>query len=255
MNERQKITILVPTFNEEPNIRECLESVKWADEIFVVDSFSTDRTLDIAGEYTSRIVQHEYINSAAQKNWAIPQATHPWVMIVDADERVTPGLRDEIGDILSKDGDGYGGFYIYRINHFLGKRIRHCGWDRDDVLRLFRRDLGRYQEREVHADVILKGRTRHLRHKILHYTFSSFDQYLKKMYRYASWAAGDRAKRTRRVHWHQLTMRPAFRFFKQYILRLGFLDGKEGLILCLLSAYSVFLKYARLYERQKKDRA
>jgi len=254
MTERQKITIIVPTFNEERNIRDCLESVKWADEIFVVDSFSTDKTLDIAREYTSRIVQHEYVNSAAQKNWAIPQATHPWVMIVDSDERVTRNLSEEIREILGKDGDGYDGFYIYRLNHFLGKRIRHCGWDRDDVLRLFRRDLGRYQDREVHADVILKGRTRRLKYKLLHYTFSSFDQYLKKMCRYATWAAGDRAQKTKKVGWHHLTLRPAFRFFRQYILRLGFLDGKEGLILCILAAYSVFLKYSSLYERQKKER-
>lgn len=252
MNKRQKITVIVPTFNEEKNIRDCLETVKWADEILVVDSFSKDKTLDIARNYTNRIIQHEYVNSAAQKNWAIPQATHSWVMIVDSDERVTPGLRDEILSILEKDGAGYDGFYIYRINHFLGKRIHHCGWDRDDVLRLFRRDLGRYREREVHADVILKGKSRHLKEKLLHYTFSSFDQYLKKMVRYAEWAAGDRAKKTKKVSWRHLALRPAFRFFKQYILRKGFLDGTEGLILCVLASYSVFLKYAKLYERQKR---
>ena len=254
MMQRQKLTVLAPTFNEEKNIRPCLESVKWADEIFVVDSFSTDRTVEIAREFTDRVVQHEYVNSAAQKNWAIPQAAHPWIMIVDSDERVTPGLRDEILKVLEKDGGGYDGFYIFRINHFLGKRINHCGWDRDDVLRLFRRDLGRYQEREVHADVILKGKTRHLKNKLLHYTFSSFDQYLKKMNRYAAWAAGDRAKKTRTVRWYHLTLRPAFRFFKQYILRKGFLDGKEGLMLCILAAYSVFLKYAMLYERRRKGK-
>lgn len=254
MMQKQKLTVLAPTFNEEKNIRPCLESVKWADEIFVVDSFSTDRTVEIAREFTDRVVQHEYVNSAAQKNWAIPQAAHPWVLIVDSDERVTPGLRDEILKVLEKDGGGYDGFYIFRINHFLGKRINHCGWDRDDVLRLFRRDMGRYQEREVHADVILKGKTRHLKNKLLHYTFSSFDQYLKKMNRYAAWAAGDRAKKTPAVRWYHLTLRPAFRFFKQYILRKGFLDGKEGLMLCILAAYSVFLKYAMLYEKRRKGK-
>lgn len=251
MKTRQKITVIVPTFNEEKNIRDCLETVKWADEIFIVDSFSKDKTLEIARNYTDRIVQHEYVNSAAQKNWAIPQATHPWVMIVDADERVTSALREEILGILEKDGAGYDGFYIYRINHFLGKRINHCGWNRDDVLRLFRCDLGKYQEREVHADVILRGKSRHLKNKLLHYTFSSFDQYLKKMARYAEWAAGDRAKKTPKVRWRHLALRPLFRFFKQYILRMGFLDGMEGLILCILASYSVFLKYAKLYERQK----
>ncbi len=248
--EREKVSIIIPTYNEEQNIRDCLESVKWADEIFVVDSFSTDSTLSIAREYTDRIVQHPYENSAAQKNWTIPQAIHSWVMVVDADERVTTELRDEILKLLSRSHP-YDGFYIYRVNHFLGKRIRYCGWQRDDVLRLFKRDKGRYEKKEVHADVIVPGPTTHLRHKLLHYTFQSFDQYLKKFDRYTSWAAGDRAKRTRRVHWHHLTLRPAARFVRQYVLRLGFLDGLSGLVLCSLAAYSVFLKYAKLWERQQ----
>lgn len=255
MNERSKITVIVPTFNEEKNIEACLKSVTWADEVFVVDSYSEDSTPDIAKKYANRFVQHEYVNSATQKNWAIPQASHPWVMVVDADERVTKGLKEEILSLLEKDGAGYDGFYIYRINHFLGKRINHCGWNSDDVLRLFRRDKGRYQDREVHADVILEGKSRHLEHKLLHFTFTDFDQYLKKMMRYARWAAGDRAKRTKKVGIQYLALRPAFRFFKQYILRLGILDGKEGLILCILAAYSVFLKYAFLYERRKKEKS
>ncbi|MRR14508.1 glycosyltransferase family 2 protein [archaeon] len=139
---RRALSVLIPCFNEEKNIEECLKSVSWADEIFVVDSFSTDGTLDIARKYTDRIVQHEYINSAAQKNWAIPQALHDWILIVDCDERVTPGLKNEIISILSMENplDGY---WIRRKNFFLGREIEHSGWGRDSVLRLFRRDLGR----------------------------------------------------------------------------------------------------------------
>lgn len=251
---RAKITVLIPTFNEENNIRDCLESVKWADEILVVDSFSSDRTVEISREFTDRIIQHEYINSATQKNWAIPQATHPWVLVVDSDERVTPGLRDEIVSVLQGDGNGYDGFYIYRINHFLGKRINHCGWNRDDVLRLFRRDKGRYQDREVHADVVLEGKSTHLKGKFLHFTFRNFEQYFKKFDRYTTQAAGDRARKTSKVRWYHLTLRPAFRFFKQYVLRAGFLDGREGLIICSLAAFSVFMKYAKLWERQKSKK-
>ena len=249
--KRSRLTVIVPTFNEEKNIRECLESVNWADEIFVVDSFSEDRTVEIAAKFTDRVVQHEYVNSAFFFNYAATTEIYTWIMIVDADERVTKALKNEILDILEKDGDGFDGFYIYRINHFLGKRIRHCGWDRDKVLRLFRRDNGRYQDREVHADVILEGKSRALEHKLLHYTYSSFEHFLKKMDRYTSWAAGDRGRKTKKVRWHHLTLRPAFRFFKQYVMRLGFLDGREGLILCSLAAYSVFLKYAKLYEKHK----
>jgi len=253
MPQREKISILVPTFNEERNIRACLESVRWADEVVVVDSFSTDRTVEIAREFAHRILQHEYTNSATQKNWAIPQAAHPWVMIVDSDERVTPELRDEILGIL-ENNRGQDGFRIRRVNHFLGKRIRFCGWQHDAVLRLFRRDLGRYQDREVHADVIVEsGRVGWLRGKLLHYTFDSFDQYLRKFDRYTAWAAGDRAKHTSRVRWRHLALRPTWRFLRQYILQLGFLDGLTGLVICSLAAYSVFLKYAKLWERQQAE--
>jgi len=251
--KREKITVLIPTYNVEGIIRDCLESVKWADEIFIVDSYSSDKTLDIVREYTDRIVQHKYINSASQKNWAIPQCTHPWVLIVDTDERVTPELRDEILEKL-KEEHPYAGFKIYRLNHFWGFKIRYCGWQNDCVLRLFKRDLGRYQDREVHADIILNGKWTYLKNKFLHWTFTSFDQYMKKFDRYTTWAAGDRDKVTKKVRWYHLTLRPAFRFFKQYILKLGFLDGVPGLVLCILASYSVFLKYAKLWERRVKEK-
>ncbi len=246
---RQKISILIPTHNEENNIRDCLESLKWADEIVIVDSYSTDNTLKIAREFTNKILQHEYINSASQKNWAIPQLSNEWIMIVDSDERVTPELRDEILNILT-NGTNYNGFYIYRKNHFLGKPIRFCGWNKDKCLRLFKKGKGKYQDREVHADIIIDGKIGYLKNRLLHYTFSDFDQYLKKWDRYTSWAANDRGKKTKKVHWYHLTLRPLWRFIKQYIFKLGFLDGKEGYIICKLAAVSVFMKYAKLWEKQ-----
>lgn len=249
--DRLPLTVLVPAFNEEENIRECLESVRWADEILVVDSFSTDRTVEIAAEFNARILQHEYENSAAQKNWAIPQAAHPWVLIVDSDERVTPELRDEILALLEK-GPDRAGYRIRRLNHFLGRPIRHV-WKNDRCLRLFLRDKGRYQDRHVHADIILDGPCGELRYPLLHYTCRSFEQYMLKHDRYTTWAARDRAARTARVRWHHLTLRPAFRFFKQYVLKRGFLDGRAGLIISGLSAYSVFMKYAKLWEIQQRS--
>ncbi|MCE5228009.1 glycosyltransferase family 2 protein [bacterium] len=252
---RSTLTVLIPTFNEQANIRDCLASVAWADEIFVVDSFSTDQTPELAKAAGARVTQHEYVNSATQKNWALPQATHPWVLIVDADERVTPGLRDEILAILEADARGdasvMDGYRIGRLNHFLGRRVRYCGWQNDNVLRLFRRDLGRYQDRQVHADVEIKtGRIGRLRAKFLHYTFATFDQYMRKFDRYTTWAAGDRGRRTKRVGVQHLALRPAGRFLKQYVLKRGFLDGRIGLVVCSLAAYSVFMKYAKLLERQ-----
>lgn len=256
--QRSKITALIPACNEQANIADCMASVDWADEIFVVDSFSSDATPELARQAGARVIQHEYVNSATQKNWAIPQATHPWVLIVDADERITPELRDEILGILAADQRGDGsvrdGYRIGRLNHFLGRKVRHCGWQNDTCLRLFRRDKGRYQDRQVHADVLIEGgNVGSLRNKMIHYTFRSFDQYMRKFNQYTTWAAGDRAKRTPRVRWYHLTLRPLGRFIKQYILKRGFLDGSVGLVVCSLAAFSVFMKYAKLFEIQCQD--
>ena len=139
---RPSLSVIVPTFNEETTLRDCLESVRFADEILVVDSFSTDATVDIARGCGARILQHEYGYSARQKNWAIPQATHPWVLLVDSDERVTPGLKEEILALLGA-GPKHDGYWILRANHFLGRRMRRCGWGTDKVIRLFRRCDGK----------------------------------------------------------------------------------------------------------------
>lgn len=253
---RAKLTALIPAGNEERHIAECIASVAWADEILVVvDSAATDRTEAIARERGARVLVHPYENSAAQKNWAIPQAAHPWILVVDADERVTPELHADIEQVLAADGpeDGY---RIHRINHFAGQRIYGCGWQRDDVLRLFRRDRGRYEDKHVHADIVFPDgnpfRVGKLNGQFLHYTFESFDQYLKKHSRYAAWAGEDRALRTKRVRiWH-LALRPAWRFFRQYIMYGGFRDGIAGFIICWMAAHSVFLKYAHVWERERR---
>lgn len=251
---RQKLTILIPTFNEERNIREAIACASFANEVLVVDSYSTDATPAIAAELGARVIQHEYINSATQKNWAIPQAGCEWVMILDADERITPQLREEICAFLEDPGDT-AGLRMYRLNHFMGKRIRYCGWQDDSVLRVFPRETGRYVDREVHADAVVDGPVRVLNAKLYHNTFENFEQYMRKFDRYTTWAAGDRARKTGKVGLIHLAGRPVWRFFKQYILRLGILDGRPGFIICMLSAFSVFLKYAKLWERQERAAA
>ena len=243
----KSITVIVPTFNEEDNIRDCLESVKWADDIFVVDSFSTDRTLEIARDYTRHIVQHEYVNSATQKNWAIPQAEGDWLMVVDADERVTPELGLRIKDILA-NGTAYDGFYIKRMTIFFGRMIRHCGWNKDYLIRLWRNGKGRYEDLEVHADVIVDGKVGTIHEYFLHNTYRSLDQYLEKFGRYTTWSANDLYKSKKQATWVNLSLRPLWRFFRMFILRHGFLDGKHGLILCALASFSVFMKYTKLWD-------
>jgi len=249
---REKLSVLIPAGNEERNIADCVQSARWADEVVVVvDSATTDRTIELATPLADRVLVHEYVNSATQKNWAIPQMAHEWVMVLDADERVTRELRDEILGILEKGANDFCAFRVWRRNHFMGRRVRFCGWQNDSCVRLFRRDRSRYQDRQVHADVECDGPIGKLKGNLLHYTFTSFDQYMKKFDRYAAWASGDRAKHTKTVRWHHLTLRPAWRFFRQYVLKLGFLDGVTGLIVCSLAAYSVFLKYAKLWERRQ----
>ncbi len=220
----------------------------------MVDSFSTDATPTIAEEMGARVLQHEYVNSATQKNWSIPQAAHEWVMVLDADERITPELRAEIEAFLTAPA-GDSSMRIYRANFFMGKRIRYCGWQDDSVLRVFPRDRTRYMDREVHADAIVEGGggVRVARTRMPHYTFDSFAQYMKKFDQYTTWAAGDRARKTKRVTAVHLLGRPLWRFFKQYILRLGILDGRAGLVVCMLASFSVFLKYAKLWERQQNQ--
>lgn len=241
-----QLTVIVPCKNEAVNIRACLDTVRWADEIFIVDSGSTDETIDIAREFTSRIVQHEYINSAAQKNWAIPQATHEWILVVDADERVTPELQAEIKELLSgtPSCDGY---YIYRKNWFFGVPISRCGWERDKVLRLFKRDKSRYQNKHVHAEVEITGPKGFLKSKLEHYTYRSFDQYLEKFNRYTTWSALDLKARGRKPSAWNMISHPVMRFIRMYLFRKGFLDGTAGLILCMLASFSVFMKYAKLW--------
>lgn len=250
--QRAKITAIIPTYNEENNIMDCLESVKWADEVLVVDSFSNDKTLEIAKKYTDRIIQHEYINSATQKNWAIPQARYEWVLIVDADERVAEDLRDEIEGVLSKSSDDINGYYIPRKNFFLGKEIRHSGWEfqHDLNLRLFKRDFGRYENKKVHADIIIEGKKGKIKSPFLHYSYRTIAQYLKKLERYTNWAALDVAKVEKRIGWHQLVFRPIGTFIKMFLLKLGFLDGIHGLILALFSSYYVYIKYVKAWEIQ-----
>jgi glycosyltransferase involved in cell wall biosynthesis len=255
VNKRQKISVIIPCFNEEKNIEGCLKSVLWADEIFVVDSFSTDRTLDIVRNYTDRVVQHEYLNSAAQKNWAIPQALYDWVLIVDCDERVTPALKDEINSILGMDNlkDGY---WIRRKNFFLGREIRHSGWGRDSVLRLFRKDKSRYQEKRVHAEIELED-TGILKEYLEHHSISSMADWIIKINRYSTWKARDKFEKGPFLPVVHLVARPPIRFLKDFIFRSGFMDGWRGFLIASMSAFAELVMSAKviqlLYEKGKKE--
>ena len=152
----EKITAIIPTYNEQHNISAAIDAVAWADEVIVVDSFSTDKTVEIAKQKGARLVQREYENSASQKNWIIPQATHSWIFLLDADERVTDKLKLEINQLLANT-DLKDAYWIRRINYFMGKKVRFSGWQGDKVIRLFKRDKCRYQDKHVHSEIICDG--------------------------------------------------------------------------------------------------
>ena len=244
---RLPISVIITTYNEEVNVAECVESVLWADEILLVDSFSTDGTIEIARRYPIEILQREYFGSAAQKNWALDRVKHDWVLIIDADERVPERLAHEIMTVLSAP-PAADGFYIRRENVFIDKVIRHSGWSTDKVVRLFRKDKGRYPNRRVHADLEIEGPVPVLRHAFLHYTFRTFEQYFPKFLNYAEWGAAQAFRDGRSAGVLELFFRPWWRFVRSYVVQLGFLDGMHGFVLCTLQAFGVFLKYARLWE-------
>jgi glycosyltransferase involved in cell wall biosynthesis len=249
-----KLSALITSYNEEENIRECLESVAFADEILLVDSFSTDRTVEIAKSIPGvRVLQREYFSAAAQKNWALGELAHPWVLIVDCDERVTPELAREITGLLEK-GPGADHYSLRRKAIVFGRTIRYSGVGTDTVVRFFRRGSVRYPERQVHADIHPEGPTPTLRFPMLHYLFRSFDHYVARLHRYARWGAADLFRRGRRAGPIELFLRPAWRFLRMYVVQAGFLDGYAGFVLCALQSYGAFLKWGKLWEWRERER-
>jgi glycosyltransferase involved in cell wall biosynthesis len=247
---RVPLTVLIPTYNEERNLVDCLASVAWADEVFVVDSFSSDRTVAIAAGAGARLVQHAYLNSANQKNWAIPQCRHRWVLVVDADERVDPDLVREIRALFDRGEPPCPAYEIRRRTYVFGHELRYCGLQDDRVTRLFDRKRARYPEQEVHADMIIDGPRGHLQGKLAHLTYHTFDDYFEKFRRYTTWSANDRWRRGHRAGVWAVLAKPVARFLTMYLLKRGFLDGFAGLIYCALGAISVMVRSMKLWAMQ-----
>jgi glycosyltransferase involved in cell wall biosynthesis len=250
----EKLTVLIPCKDERRNIRACIESARGlADEVLIADSGSTDGTQDIVRSIRGcRLIEREFIGYANFKNWAIPQAAHPWVLIVDADERVTPELATEIRALLASPPPQIDGYWIYRRNFFMGQEIKHCGWNTDDVCRLIRRDKCRYGDRLVHEEInINPARSRRLKYRLIHYTVWSYDHYLQKRLRYTDLSAQDSWKQGKRTGFAGLLVRPILRFLQLYFLRLGFLDGLAGIQVCMLTAFfNTFIRQGRLWEME-----
>jgi glycosyltransferase involved in cell wall biosynthesis len=247
-----KLTAIIPTGNEIHNIEEVIESVKFADEILVVDSKSTDGTYEMAMELGVKVIQREFDYHANQKNWAIPQAKHEWILLVDADERVTSELKNEILELLKNPEEEIVAYWIGRINHFMGQRVNFSGWRNDSVIRLFKRDQCLYENKHIHEEIIPNGKVGKLKNKLYHNTYITFDDYMDKMNRYATLQAKDYDSKTRRITPYHLVIKPFWGFFKHYIIQSGFRDGIVGLAIGYIQAYVIFMRYIKLWLLRRK---
>jgi glycosyltransferase involved in cell wall biosynthesis len=242
------LSVAIITLNEAANIGACLQSVRGASQIVVVDQFSSDSTVEIARSQGAEVYQEEWKGYAGQKNSALAKARCSWVLSLDADERVTPQLWREIQRVVNEEND-FRGYFVKRRNFFCGKWIRRSGWYPDYTLRLFRRNAGQFEGRAVHEKVTVDGKVGYLEHPLEHHTYRSVADYLARMERYSRLAAREIRGRGKNLPgWPALLFRPMFTFVKMYGLKRGFMDGKPGFFLAVSYAYYTFLKYYRLLE-------
>ena len=248
-----KISACITAGNEEKNIRRCLESVTWADEIVVVDSFSTDSTPDICREYTNNVHQHTWLGYIGQKNLIKDLASNSWILFVDADEEISPLLREQIqSDFADGTNSKYAGYEFPRIVRYLGRWIRHGDWYPDVKLRLFRKDQGVCGGKEPHDRVSVDGAIKRLSGHLYHYTYEGVTDQVATLNKFSTISANGKVNDGTSFHLHDLLFRPAFKFFRNYILKRGFLDGMPGLIIAFSTAFGVFVKYAKVWESFNK---
>ena len=250
----QKLTVIIPTKNEIEHVEAVIASVSFADEIIVVDSYSTDGTFEVATKLATKVLQREFDYHAAQKNWTIPQAKHEWILLVDADERVTPELKDEILQLLKQPNPKFDGYWIKRINHFMGERVNYSGWRNDSVIRFFKRDTCKYKDKFVHEEIISTGNIGELKQKLEHFTYRGMDAYLSKMNRYATQQAKDYDKKIGAITPYHFIIKPFWGFFKHYVVQSGFRDGFVGFTIGFIQAYVVFMRYVKLWLLRKNRR-
>ncbi len=252
-----KVSAVIITYNEERNISRCLESLSGiVDEILVVDSFSDDRTEEICLKYGSRFIQNRFQGHIEQKNFAMLAASNDWILSLDADEVLSDELQRSITTLLKSHPD-WDGYTFNRLTNYCGKWIRHCGWYPDVKLRLWNRKKGKWGGVNPHDKVVMQSgaSTQHLAGDLLHYSYYSVNQHLEQINFFSdisSQAAHDRNEKSSTM---KVLLKPPFKFFKDYFLRLGFLDGYYGYVVCRLGAHAKFMKYHKLLELQRKGKS
>lgn len=245
---REPLSLVVITLNEAGRLEKCLRSVPFADEIVVVDSGSTDGTVELAESLGAKVIHQDWLGYGAQKQFAVDQASHDWVLCLDADEWLSAPLAREIEQVLaSPDADGYA---FPRCNRFMGRWLRHGEGYPDLSLRLFCKSRGRWSTDPVHEKVVLNGAMGHLSGDLMHESEETLGQYLAKQNRYTDLQAEQLRARGKRFSAVKLILSPVFRFIKFYVFRLGFLDGIPGLVHISIGCMNSYFKMAKLYARE-----
>ena len=247
------VSVYVLTFNNRRTIEQCLKSLSWAGEVVVVDSFSTDGTYEICQRYTPKTYQRKWTGHRDQYQYAADLTANEWIMFADADEEIPPELAEEIRRELEGGSEGVDGFFVYRRTYYLGRWIRYGGWYPDGEIRLCRRKRGRWKG-GLHAKITVDGNVKPLKNQYLHYTYRNISDQIQTIDRYSLIAAEDMVRDGERFSFFKLLCHPPFRFVKEYILKLGFLDGFPGLVITISTMYYVFIKYAKLWELMRGER-
>lgn len=248
-----KLSVIIITKNEEKNIKECLESIKWADEIIIVDAFSDDSTVEIAKLYTNKVFQREWIGFTDQKNYALSLATNEWVLSLDADERVSNSLKLKLQNLFYdiSQVENIDGFLIKRDNYFLAKKIRSCGWDKDYQVRLFKKSKTKLTNRLVHEGFEVNGKIEKIHEPIVHLSYKSFNDAIKKINQYSSLEALEKSLK-KRSNILTIIFYPLIYFVQHFIFRYGFIDGIYGFFVSLLHAWTKMLVQLKIWELQHK---
>lgn len=256
MANRPPLSAIIITLNEEHNIERCLRSLAWAGERIVVDSGSTDRTRELAAAADATVLQHAWEGYGQQKNWAMKQAQEPWVFFVDADEEVTPELKNEILSFINQNGSVNGqpnnGADVPRKTWFLGRWILHGGWYPNRLVRLAKKDSAHWTEPPVHEALAINGAVHQLKSDLLHYTFRDVGDQVITNVRFSRLGAAAAAKRGERGTVARILLKPVGKFLETYVWKMGFLDGFPGLVISINAAHSLFMKYVEL-RFEKKD--
>ena len=244
------ISALAITYNEEANIEKFIKSLSFADEIIIVDSNSTDKTVSIAKELGAKVLIRDFDDFSNQKNFALQQANHEWVVFFDLDETISQELAEEIKFTIANPGPT-DAFKVKRNFYFMKKHIKYSGFQNDSVIRVFKKDKAKYSNNLVHETLEIDGSIITLKHKSDHYSYKGFDHYNNKLTQYSKLQAQALYNKNVRPNLFHFIVRPCYRFWHQYLIRLGFLDGREGFILAYTSAFSVFKRYLYLWTKYR----